>query len=248
MAKIVFLQQLPEEWLGVMYLSSMLKSHGHQCDIYVERLERNDFIQKALSEAPDLVAFSCLTCDYPWALKKAEAIKKESTSLVIMGGTHITLNPDEVISSPDVDIICLGEGEHPMAELADAVEAREDYSHIKNLWMNKDGRVVRNEIRNLTEELDALPHPDRGLYAKYPFFGTGGSPLFNSAADVLFAVGIAIMQASRTFITVKEGSCVGEAWKAFLLKSMRSRRKGESKFFILLTTVSASMENGSFDF
>lgn len=174
MAKIVFLQQLPEEWLGVMYLSSMLKSHGHQCDIYVERLEGKDFLQKVISGAPDLVAFSCLTCDYPWALQKAAAVKKESTPLIIMGGTHITLNPDEAISNPGVDMICVGEGELPITELADAVESGGEYGHIKNLWTKKGGKVVKNEIRNLIEELDALPHADRGLYAKYPFFRNRG--------------------------------------------------------------------------
>jgi radical SAM superfamily enzyme YgiQ (UPF0313 family) len=174
MAKVVFFQQLAHEWLGVMYLSSMLKHHGHQCEIYVERLEKGNIVQKSLSEHPDLFAFSCLTSDYHWALKKAEAIKKHSNSLIMMGGTHITLNPEEAILNPDIDIICQGEGEYPISELAEAIDRKEDYSRIKNLWVKKNGTVVRNEIRDLIEDLDSLPFPDRELYSRYPFFRKKG--------------------------------------------------------------------------
>lgn len=174
MAKIVFLQQLAEEWLGVMYISSMLKSHGHQCDVYVEPLEKGDIVKRALSEPADIIAFSCLTSDYHWALKKAEAIKRHSDALIVFGGTHITLNPDEAILNPNVDIICRGEGEYPMLELAEAIDRHEDFSEIRNLWVKRDAAIVKNEIRDLIEDLDSLPYPDRGLYAKYPFFRTRG--------------------------------------------------------------------------
>src|SRR4030067_1300826 len=120
MAKIVFLQQHPDEWLVVMYISSMLKSRGHQCDVFVEPLERGDIIERALSQSPDIVAFSCLTSDYFWALNKAEAVKRRSEALTVMGGTHVTLNPEESIAQPSIDIICRGEGEQPVAGLGAA--------------------------------------------------------------------------------------------------------------------------------
>jgi len=174
MAKVVFLQQLAEEWLGIMYISSMLKSRGHQCDVLVESLESSNIANKVLSESADIIAFSCLTSDYHWALKKAEQIKKYSNALTVFGGTHVTLNPDEVMLNPNVDIVCLGEGEYPMLELADAVDKHEDYSQIENLWVNKNGTIVRNDLRNLIEKLDALPFPDRKLYSRYSFFKKRG--------------------------------------------------------------------------
>lgn len=174
MAKIVILQNLAEEWLGVMYISSMLKAHGHQCDIYVESLEEASIVRSALSDSPDIICFSCLMSDYNWALEKSAALKRHSNALIVFGGTHVTLNPNEVILNPNVDIICLGEGEYPMLELADAVDKDEDFSKIKNLWVKKKGKVVKNETRSLIEDLDSLPFPDRGLYAKYSFFQKRG--------------------------------------------------------------------------
>jgi len=176
--KVVFLQSMAEEWLGPMCLSSLLKARGHACEIYVEALEEGDFIKKALESSPDVVAFSCLASDFPWAVRMASEIKRQRPVLVILGGTHVTLNPDESLAPPAIDVVCIGEGEYPMAELADALSRGQDFSGIGNLWLKKNGRVVKNEIRNLVEDLDSLPFPDRKLYAKYPFFaGRGKRPV-----------------------------------------------------------------------
>jgi len=173
-AKVVFLQQRAEEWLGVMYISAVLKAYGHECDIYVEALEKEDISEKALADSADIVSFSCLTSDYHWAVSKAGILKDRSHALTVFGGTHVTLNPEEVIQEPAVDIVCRGEGEYPMVDLADAVEKKEDYRRIENLWVKKEGKITKNAIRDLICDLDSLPFPDRKLYAKYPFFRQRG--------------------------------------------------------------------------
>ena len=174
MAKVVFLQQRAEEWLGVMYISAVLKSTGHECDIYVGALEKDDISEKALADSADIVCFSCLTSDYHWAIGKARILKDRSSVLTVFGGTHVTLNPEEVIQEPAVDIVCRGEGEYPMVDLVNAVEQKEDYSRIKNLWVKKEGEIKKNAIRDLICDLDSLPFPDRELYAKYSFFRKRG--------------------------------------------------------------------------
>jgi len=174
MANIVFLQKQTEELLGPMYLSAMLKSHGHHCEIYVEPLEKSCIVEKALSSpnSPDIIAFSCLSTDFHWALRKAEMVKKASDVLTLLGGTQITLNPEAAIRNPHVDVLCRGEGEHPILELAEAVDAKGDFSHIPNLWVKNSKAILRNDLRDLIEDLDGLPFPDRSLYRKYPRFDT----------------------------------------------------------------------------
>jgi anaerobic magnesium-protoporphyrin IX monomethyl ester cyclase len=174
MTKILFLQRFEEEWLGPMYISAMLKSHGHRCEVLIEALEDHDYFRKIRAASPDLIAMSCLTSDYHWAVSKAQEIRKRLKVPVILGGTHPTLNPNESIGDPAIDMICIGEGEYPMAELADALDQNRDYSAIANLWVKKDGTVIKNDIRALIEDLDRLPFPDRKLYQKYPFFEKRG--------------------------------------------------------------------------
>jgi len=157
-----------------MYISAMLKSRGHACDVLIETFEKGDFIRKAVGLSPDLIAFSCLASDFPWAVRVAAEIKMQRNIPSIFGGTHVTLNPEESLASSAVDMICIGEGEHPMVELADTLSGSGDFSGILNLWIKRDGRVIRNEMRDLVAGLDSLPFPDRTLYDKYPFFTERG--------------------------------------------------------------------------
>ena len=168
MASIVFLQRDPIEWLGIMYLSSMLKKHGHRTAVVVESLEAKGCTDRALEEGADIFAFSPLVTDVQWAMKQVSSLKAHSDALVVLGGTHVTLNPEETLANPAVDVICRGEGEHPLLELADAVDSGLEWSTVPNLWVKRNGSIVRNDLRDLVEDLDSLPFPDRTLYSGYP--------------------------------------------------------------------------------
>lgn len=152
-----------------MYLSAMLKRHGHSTAMVVAALEK-DTVGRIVALKPDLIAFSCLTCDFHWALGVAAELREKVSVPFVFGGTHVMLNAESVIKRPEVDILCVGEGELPLAELADALVAGQDYSGIANLWVKRNGSVVRNEMRDLVQDLDQLPFPDRVLYASYPYF------------------------------------------------------------------------------
>ncbi len=168
MASIVFLQRDPIEWLGIMYLSSILKKNGHRTTVVVDSLEANGGMDRALREGADIYALSPLVTDIQWAMEQVAEIKKHSDALVVLGGTHVTLNPEETLAHPDVDVICLGEGEHPLLELAEAVDSGTSWSSIPNLWLKLNGETRRNDLRDLVEDLDSLPYPDRALYSTYP--------------------------------------------------------------------------------
>ena len=162
MAKILFLQNLPFEYMGPMYLSAVLKEHGHQCSLIVAS-ENKNYFAKIREINPDFIGFSTMTGPHNWVVKTATEIKKYFDKPVILGGTHPTFFP-EIIYESSVDIICLGEGEETILELAEKYDKNEDIFHIKNLWIKKNGRIFKNELRPLVEDLDQLPFPDRTLY------------------------------------------------------------------------------------
>jgi len=168
LASIVFLQRDPIEWLGIMYLSSMLKKHGHRTAVVVDSLEARGCVDQALREGADIFALSPLVTDIQWAMERVAELKKHSDALVVLGGTHVTLNPEETLANSDVDVICLGEGEHALLELAEALDSGIDWGRVPNLWVKQNGKVLRNDLRDLLEDLDSLPFPDRTLYSGYP--------------------------------------------------------------------------------
>jgi len=166
--KVLFLQQDVFCNYGVMLLSSVLKSKGTDCHIMIEPLEP-DFYSSIKKLQPDIICFSIATARLSWMKKVAKEIKSFSNSLIVVGGSHPTFFP-EVINDNSVDAICIGEGEQAFAELVDSIRDGKDFSRIKNLWVKKDGKIFKNGLRNLIEDLDILPFADRELYLKYDFF------------------------------------------------------------------------------
>lgn len=169
MARIAFVQNLAFEYLGVMTLSAVLKRSRHEVDVFV--LERNEdaLAREVLAFKPDLVAFSCTTGIHHWAVKFAVSLKKLRPILTIFGGPHATFFP-ELIEEPSVDIICRGEGEGAIAEIAAKLDAKEPLADTLNCCFKLNGEIVRNDVRPLIDDLDSIPNPDRALYrSKYKY-------------------------------------------------------------------------------
>lgn len=167
MAKIAFIQKNLYEHLGPMALSGYLKSKGHDANIFVE--EGENHLMKAVQQYhPDIIAFSCCTGEQYWAIEMAAALKQRTDAISVFGGPHATFAPDSLIKEPNVDIICIGEGEEALLELAETISSNKCISHIPNLWVKKGKKVYKNKIRPFIQQLDSLPFPDIALYNKYP--------------------------------------------------------------------------------
>lgn len=166
--KLVFVQDDMNEHFGIMYISAILKKHGHSCEIFIEGLE-NNFLQAIRDAKPDMIGFSTTTGCHKW-LKKTLKKMKEIGVPIIVGGPHPTYFPEIIDEMKEVDIICIGEGEKAVLELANRFDRKEDYSDIPSLYTRKNGRIIRNKVGHLYENLDEIPFADREIYNKYPFF------------------------------------------------------------------------------
>jgi len=114
---------------------------------------------------PGIVGISILSAHYNFSIKISEYIKKHFPKLpIILGGLHATLMPDEVLSQPSVDMICVGEGEYAFTELLDNMDKGKDITHIRGIWVKKDNRIFKNKMGTLTD-LDDLPKTNWDLYS-----------------------------------------------------------------------------------
>lgn len=168
MARLLFLQKIAFEYIGVMGLSAYVKSQGHDCDILIEDEEGKEFFAKIANYNADLIAFSTMTGFHTHYLEMAGKVKKITTAPIIFGGPHPTFFP-EILNHPSVDMICRGEGEEALVEVLDALENGQDYTATDNLWVKSHGSIIRNELRCAIANLDDYPPPDRELYYKYKF-------------------------------------------------------------------------------
>jgi radical SAM superfamily enzyme YgiQ (UPF0313 family) len=156
---------------GIGILAAVLKQAGHEAALLhvTQPIAREAFLERlrALLPAtgPRLVGFSVTSNQYPFLCEWGGWIKSEwPDTLVIAGGVHPTLVPEETLQQTAVDIVCVGEGESAIVELAAALEAGRTPEGIHNLWWKRPGGIVeRTPLRSLVD-LDTLPFPDRELY------------------------------------------------------------------------------------
>ncbi len=161
MAKIAFIQEELKTRFGVMTLSAVLKKGGHTCEVFIQA-KSSTIIEDVMNYNPDIIAFSTMSPSIRFALRLANELKKFTKALVIMGGPHPTFFP-EVINEDCLDAICIGEGEYALLELATCTDKGEDLTIISNLWVKKEGKIHKNDLRDLAD-INELPMPDREIY------------------------------------------------------------------------------------
>lgn len=127
-----------------------------------------DFKKKVAEFKPDLLGFTVVEDTWPQARTLIESVR-DYPAPVIVGGVFPTLAPEVPIAHPDVDMICVGEGEYAIIELATHLMDRRDHSTIQNLWVKKDNQVVRNAMRPPIA-MDEVPFGDFDLFEEERFY------------------------------------------------------------------------------
>ncbi|UTW66157.1 B12-binding domain-containing radical SAM protein [bacterium SCSIO 12643] len=165
MARLLFLQNLDYEFLGPMYISSILKQNGHDCKMLIGH-KLADFEREIQAFKPDLVGFSIMSGSHNWALQMAREIKTKYSVKNIFGGAHPTFFRD-FIKEEGVDYIVKGEGEETMVEIMNRLDLQESFTEVSNLsYIDSDNQVQHNPLRNLAKRMDDYPFPDRFLYGQ----------------------------------------------------------------------------------
>lgn len=165
--KILFIQLRFESKMAVMGLSSLLNQHGYETEVIIIKGEPN-YIDRIKNEIkPDIIGFSAASVDIKMLTAINRTLKKHYKFLSIFGGPHPTFFPELIEEDPDIDAICIGEGEQALVELARQVESGREIFAIPNLHVRYKGTIIKNDIVPLVEDLDALPFMNKHLYDRY---------------------------------------------------------------------------------
>ncbi|MGZ6202805.1 MAG: B12-binding domain-containing radical SAM protein, partial [Thermodesulfobacteriota bacterium] len=100
------------------------------------------------------------------ALGIARIIKQwDRRKTVVMGGAHVSCDPEGVLRSPFVDYVVLGEGEVRFPQLLEQINKGKVKNNvdIDGIGYRKDGEIHINPPQNFIRDLDSLPHPAREL-------------------------------------------------------------------------------------
>src|SRR5687768_6205342 len=87
-ARIAFILTTCHEFEGVKVLSSVLKLHGHACDVFITS-EEPDYYQAVLDWQPDVVGIYATSGQEAWGYHHIQRWKQALPHLkVVMGGPH----------------------------------------------------------------------------------------------------------------------------------------------------------------
>lgn len=100
------------------------------------------------------------------ALEIARIIKDwDRRKIVVMGGSHVSGNPADVLKSHFVDYVVLGEGEIRFPLLLERFEKNgvRRLKEIDGIGYRENGEIRMNSLQSFVRDLDALPYPARDL-------------------------------------------------------------------------------------
>ncbi len=157
--------------VGILSLAAWLEQHGHPTAVYdcLGPLSPPSLEAQAaeiLATEPEMVGFSATTSGFMDAVDLAVLLKAARPELrVVVGNAHASsLGAPLLEHFPELDALCLGEGEGPLLDLAEG----RPFAEIPNLvWRDAD-RLVTNPRRPRILHLDDLPFPAYEKLAGFP--------------------------------------------------------------------------------
>lgn len=179
------------EHLGIEALSAWVQQAGHESSLVYEARPFSsgtgtdsallarwldprpaETAARVVATRPDVVAFTSYSVTHRWAVDVARLVKQQCAVPIVFGGQHVSAAPERAIREWSIDAIVEGEGEGALVDLLECAEPdRFGRTDVANCTFKGDGGPVRNRVRPLLADLDALPWADkRGFYNAVPGF------------------------------------------------------------------------------
>lgn len=153
--------------MGIMYLAGHLKAHTKHEVVQFDAVERGwsaeETGRQVAAVKPDVLGVTSNTHNLINVREVIEATRQLVPNVfVVIGGSHVTSFPEEAAQFPGADAAIRGDGEDPLTELLDHLQAGTDWRNIRNVsYLDKNGEPVVNEKTEPTKDLDRYPFPDR---------------------------------------------------------------------------------------
>ncbi len=158
--------------VGLSSLAGTLEREGHQSALFditfLEDAEIPGAYRRILADfQPDVIGVSSRSTEWPTA---SSILRMADVDVpVVVGGPHATIAPDEVIADERVNMLVRGEGEEAIIDLLGRLESGAALDDMPNLWFKRDGEVVRNDVRDLIQDMDGLAMPRWSIWDERHF-------------------------------------------------------------------------------
>ena len=171
------------ERLGVQVkiLDCLMHGWKHEEDVSANLvrvgLSDKDIQERIIQFKPDIIGINCqFSRQYKIYHQMFSLIKKiDKRIIVIAGGPHATVCPEEVLGDENCDILLLGEAEESFHELIMAFQKDTEIITIDGLGYKIDGKPKINPKLGFIKNLDSIPFPAYHLMELDKYFGLDAS-------------------------------------------------------------------------
>lgn len=126
-----------------------------------------DEITRRIPSGADMIGITAPFSNHATIIDELSiAIKKIRPNIpIVLGGVYPSTQPERALES-SVDFVVVGEGEIPLAALADGVDPHD----VPGVWHKKDGEIVNGGRSEMIAEPDSIPFPARHLFPMEKYF------------------------------------------------------------------------------
>jgi radical SAM superfamily enzyme YgiQ (UPF0313 family) len=170
--------------LGTAYIAAVVDSLGHDIAVFdnnAYRLKHEEVLDQIRGEAWDIIGMGSLVTTHVWQKRMFSLLRKKfpDTLLIAGGGLATSLKHNLMEWIPEIDVLCVGEGERTMSQILANFDGR-SWENVRGIYYRKNGKIGETPPQLLLspEDLSKLPFPKYDLLPlNEVYFKHSGIPL-----------------------------------------------------------------------
>jgi len=169
--------------LGLACIAAVIDAKGHDVAVFdnnAYRLSHAEVIKQIEGIHWDLISIGSLITTYMWQKKMFHLLRKHfpKATLLAGGGLATSLQRDLMEWVPELNLLCVGEGERTVTQILDNFDSK-IWENVSGIYYREKGEIRRTRPQKLLteDELSLLPYPKFDLLPLDIYFKNSGIPL-----------------------------------------------------------------------
>lgn len=158
--------------LSLATIGATLRQHGHEVKVLDLDLYNNSWekLEETLKQfVPHVVGITGTSPLYKEIIRIAQSVKSLAPSiLVVTGGVHSSIFPEEMLNESAIDLVVIGEGDFQLVEILEG----KDIDLVDGIMYKDDVIIKKTNSRELIADLDILPFPAWDLFEIHKYKGS----------------------------------------------------------------------------